>query len=542
MLTRFVRIQLVIFTIASVVGISAMTLYYLQLPTLLGMGKITVTLQLPATGGLYRFSNVTYRGVQIGKVTAVKVTASGARATLTLDSSPKIPADVQADVRSVSAVGEQYVDLQPRTDSGPYLRDGSVISQRDTTIPTAVGPMLDQVSALVESIPKEKFTMLLDESFKGLNGAGFDLGSLADSSAKFAGGLNGAADRARGLVDDSSPLLDGQAQTADATRIWARSLAGVTQQFADHDADMRTILTSGAPALNEISQLLTQLKPTLPVLLANLTTIGQIAVTYNPSLEQFLVLLPPAIAETQASGPTNNPTGQLIGDFAIALNDPPPCTVGFLPPSKWRSPTDTTDTDTPDGLYCKLPQDSPISVRGARNYPCMGHPGKRAPTVAICDSDQPYTPLAMRQHVFGPYPIDPNLLRQGVPPDDRVTFNDHIFAPVEGTPPPPGAPAAPGPQAGLGSLPGPATAPGAAPGPPGDPPAPGATDAPAAGAPPAVAPSGLTSGPGHGRPLAAAAVYNPSTGMYVTADGHLFRQTDLASTSKPKTWQDLLPK
>ena len=85
---------------------------------------MTVKLELPATGGLYRFSNVTYRGVQVGKVTAVGLTANGAEATLSLDTSPKIPADLQAEVRSVSAVGEQYVDLRPRTDSAPYLRDG----------------------------------------------------------------------------------------------------------------------------------------------------------------------------------------------------------------------------------------------------------------------------------------------------------------------------------------------------------------------------------------------------------------------------------
>ena len=48
---------------------------------------------------------------------------------------------------------------------------------------------------------------------------------------------------------------------------------------------------------NEASRLLDQIKPTLPVLLANLTTIGQIGVTYHPSIEQLLVLLPSAIAD-----------------------------------------------------------------------------------------------------------------------------------------------------------------------------------------------------------------------------------------------------
>jgi phospholipid/cholesterol/gamma-HCH transport system substrate-binding protein len=58
--------------------------------------------------------------VEVGKVTDVHATRDGAEATLSLSTSPKIPADLQADVRSVSAVGEQYVDLQPRTSSGPY--------------------------------------------------------------------------------------------------------------------------------------------------------------------------------------------------------------------------------------------------------------------------------------------------------------------------------------------------------------------------------------------------------------------------------------
>ena len=109
------------------------------------------------------------------------------------------------------------------------------------------------------------------------------------------------------------------------------------------------------------------------MLLANLTTLGQVAVTYHASVEQLLVLLPPYIGSVQAVGsPLNNPTGMTLGDFTLTINDPPACTVGFLPPSQWRSPADLSDIDTPDGLYCKLPQDSPIAVRGARNYPCQG--------------------------------------------------------------------------------------------------------------------------------------------------------------------------
>ena len=440
MLTRFVRNQLIIFTIASIVGVAVMLFTYMQVPTLLGLGRINVKLELPAAGGLYKFSNVTYRGVQVGKVTDVKLTENGAEATLTLDTSPKIPADLQADVRSVSAVGEQYVDLRPRTDSGPYLEDGSVIEKENATIPQAVGPMLDQVSSLVDSIPEGRISDLLDESFKAFNGAGPDFQSLVDSASKLASDINGVSDQTRGLIDDSGPLLDSQAETAEQIRTWARSLSGVTAQIAQNDPEVRAILQQGPGFAQEVSSLLDQVKPTLPILLANLTTIGQILVTYNPSLEQLLVIFPGIIAAQQSFGlPKNNPTGLPSGDFALTINDPPPCTVGFLPPSQWRNPGDETVIDTPDGLYCKLPQDSPIAVRGARNYPCMGHPGKRAPTVELCNDPRGYQPLAIRQHTVGPYPLDPNLIAQGVPLDDRVDFNDRIHAPTEGTPLPPGA-------------------------------------------------------------------------------------------------------
>src|SRR3984957_13079167 len=275
MLTRFVRIQLAIFTIAGTLGVIAMVLFYIQAPTLLGIGRMTVTLELPATGGLYRVSNVTYRGVQLGKVTAVGLTPTGAKATLSLSTSPKVPADLIAEVHSVSAVGEQYVDLRPRTDSPPYLQDGSVIAMRDTTIPQAVGPMLDQVSALVNSIPKTKLGQLLDESFQGFNGSGYDLGSLFDSTSQIAGYSNDIADRTRTLTEDTGPLLDSQARTTDSIRTWARSFAGLSDVLANNDSHFRTILQNGPGAADEASRLFDQIKPTLPVLLANLTTIGQ---------------------------------------------------------------------------------------------------------------------------------------------------------------------------------------------------------------------------------------------------------------------------
>ena len=517
MLGRLVRIQLLLFTIASVIGISAMVIGYIQAPTLLGIGRITVTLELPAAGGLYRFSNVTYRGVEIGKVTDVRA-IDGRRvdATLSLATSPRIPANLVAKVRSVSAVGEQYVDLQPPDDAPPFLHDGSVIVLGQTAIPEPVGPMLDRLDALVGTIPKDELGPLLDDSFKAFNGSGYDIGSLLDSSSKVITGLSGVADQNRALVDDSVPLLDSQAATTDSLREWAHGLAGITDQFARHDPQVRTLLETGPGFAQEVSRLLDQIKPTLPVLLANLTSVGQVLVTYNKSIEQLLVLFPPYLAGIQSVAPVNNPTGKPMGDFAVSVADPPSCTIGFLPPTEWRSPADVSEMDTPDGLYCKLPQDSPVDVRGARNYPCVEHPGKRAATVQDCDSDQPFRPLAMRQHVLGPNPLDPNLIAQGVPPDGRTTSGSQLYAPVTGTPLPPGQP------------------------PPLQPavPEPTTVDSPPV---PDAAPSAFVGNGSRPAPAVAIEQYNPKTGAYLAPDGNLYHQANLATSKAPVSWTDLMP-
>jgi phospholipid/cholesterol/gamma-HCH transport system substrate-binding protein len=90
--------------------------------------------------------------------------------------------------------------------------------------------------------------------------------------------------------------------------------------------------------------------------------------------------------------------------------------------------------DRPAGdIYCRVPQDSPLNVRGVRNTPCVTRPGKRAPTVKMCESDQNYVPLNDGFNWKG----DPNatLSGQGVPqfPENTPRLPATAAAP---TPPP----------------------------------------------------------------------------------------------------------
>ena len=141
MLSRVIRLQLIVFAVLTVMALVALGWYYLRIPSQLGVGQYRLVAELPASGGLYRTSNVTYRGIQIGKVTKVEPTKHGARATLSIDSRYKIPIDASANVHSVSAIGEQYLDLVSTGNPGKFLAPGQTITKG--TVPSEIGPALD---------------------------------------------------------------------------------------------------------------------------------------------------------------------------------------------------------------------------------------------------------------------------------------------------------------------------------------------------------------------------------------------------------------
>jgi phospholipid/cholesterol/gamma-HCH transport system substrate-binding protein len=479
-LTRSILIQLGIFIAIAVVAIGIMAFGYMNLPNMLfGAGHYRVTLQLPQTGGLYARGNVTYRGVQVGRVESVDLTNNGVAATLSLTSDVKIPADLDAQVHSQSAVGEQFVELIPRNGDGPALKDGSVIPLDRASVPTNVNTLLEATNRGLDAIPRDNLKTAVDESYLAVGGLGPDLSRLVKGSTALAIDARSNLDPLTALIDQSKPILDTQTDTGGSIRAWASNLATVTGELQANDEAVRGVLAKGPGAADEVRALFQRLQPTLPIVLANLVTVGEVALTYQPSLEQLLVLLPQGTATTQATGTANRNSKQdLKGaylNFNLNLNLPPPCTTGFLPANEQRPASFEDYPDRPAGdVYCRVPQDSPFNVRGARNLPCETVPGKRAPTVKLCESNESYIPLNDGFNWKG----DPNATLSG---QDIPQL------------------------------------------PPGSPPAQFVP-------PPAAAP-----------PPIAAAEYDPATGTYVGPDGHVYTQGNLARNAKEEqTWQTML--
>ncbi|HZC51077.1 MAG TPA: virulence factor Mce family protein, partial [Mycobacterium sp.] len=442
MIDKLTRVQLWIFAVITAITLTIMAIFYLRLPATFGIGTYGVSADFVAGGGLYKNANVTYRGVEVGRVESVGLNPNGVTADMRLNSGTPIPSNVTATVKSVSAVGEQYIDLVPPTSpSSAKLRNGSRIERQNTRIGQDVADLLKRAEALVNSLGDTRLRELLHETFIAANGSGPELARLIESARLLVDEANVNYPQVSQLIDQAGPFLQAQIRAGADIKSLSDGLARFTSDVRQADPQLRSTLANAPSAADEASTAFSGIRPSFPALAASLANLGRVGVIYHKSIEQLLVVLPALFAAiTTAAGGAPQDEGAKL-DFKLDLNDPPPCAVGFLPPPLMRTPADETVRELPKDMYCKVAQNDPSTVRGARNYPCQEFPGKRAPTIQLCRDPKGYVPVG-RNPWRGP-PVPPMLpYPKWLPPP----------APPEGINPPP---AGPGPEKPWGPPPGP---------------------------------------------------------------------------------------
>jgi len=448
---RLTRIQLAIFAVITVITLTVMAIFYLRLPATFGIGTYGVSADFVAGGGLYKNANVTYRGVAVGRVESVGLSPNGVVAQMRLNSETAIPSNVTATVKSVSAVGEQYIDLvPPKSPASSKLSNGSRIERQNTRIGQDVADLLKRSETLVNSLGDTRLRELLHETFIAANGSGPELARLFESARLLVDEANANYPQVSQLIDQAGPFLQAQIRAGGDIKSLSDGLARFTSEVRQADPQLRDTLATAPGATDEASTAFSGIRPSFPALAASLANLGRVGVIYNKSIEQLLVVLPALFAAiTTAAGGAPQDEGAKL-DFKLDLNDPPPCAVGFLPAPLMRTPADETVRELPKDMYCKTAQNDPSTVRGARNYPCQEFPGKRAPTIQLCRDPKGYVPIGRNPWRGPPVPYDtPVTNGLNTLPPNKFPYIPPDADPDPGTPmvgpPPPGVVPGPGP-------------------------------------------------------------------------------------------------
>lgn len=365
-----IRVKLIAFVVIAVVSVVYVGGRYAGLDRLIGARGYVVTAQLSDSGGIFVNAEVAYRGVTVGRVASMTLTEHGVDVGLDIDSgAPPIPADAHAQVANRSAVGEQFVDLLPATDSGPYLADGSVITVDKTSLPPSPDTVLTHLDDLVASVHPESLKTVVDETYTAFAGAGPELQQLLDSTGSLTAVAAQYVPQTQGLLANSRIVLDTQQRQAANITDFASGLRTIAGQLKTSDPDLRRVITE-APALGrQISDVLAASGTDLGVLIANLLTTAQITSARTDSVEELLVAYP----IISAFSPSTSPDG--TGHLGVVFNffDPASCTKGYEG-TKQRPANDLTEAPVNVNAYCAEPPGSPTGVRGAQNAPFAGKP------------------------------------------------------------------------------------------------------------------------------------------------------------------------
>ena len=370
MLTRAIKLKLAAFAVIGVLVLAFAGFHYANVGRYLGLrGYYVVRLELADGGGLYPGANVTYRGLSIGRVGAMRLTSTGIEVDLDIsDSAPPIPGRLQAAVADLSAVGEQYLDLRPVTSAGPYLVDGSVIPQRDTELPLPVTSLLTSVNALATSLPLGSLRALTNELATGFAGQGANIQALVDGNSSLARAAKATLPQTITLLKDGRTVLATQIAESGALDSFGKSALLLARQLDKSNGSLRTLIIQAPQAAAQVANLLADSNPSLGVLIANLLTTSDVTLSRGKALEELLSALP---ADVAIGSTVINGKGARFG-VALTFFSPLPCTAGYGG-TVFRNGLDTSagpPLNTSAG--CAEPASSGVDVRGSAHAPSNG--------------------------------------------------------------------------------------------------------------------------------------------------------------------------
>ena len=371
-MSKTLRTQLIAFCVIAALGVVYVGGNYVRLPSLLGIGQYKVYLDLPDTGGVFTNAAVSYRGTPVGRVGELTLTNDGVRIELDLDSSaPEVPVGTEAVVANRSAIGEQYVDLRPKTFSEPYLEDGDVISAGSEALPVRVEDLLSSVDELSRSVPLDDVETVVDELGKAVEGRGPQLQRLSDSLIRISDEGVRTMPQLQALIRDGATVLETQSDQSGEIISFSRDLRTVAEALRDSDSDLERLITTAPEFADETRYLVENSGESISRTVSNLSTTMKTVDPLAPSFVTLLQLLPALSGGALTVAPGD---GTIHFGLVMEVGNPTTCTQGYegtyeiIKQMQAQDPGfDPQEQNFPPNYdaSCTVPFGSPTAVRGA---------------------------------------------------------------------------------------------------------------------------------------------------------------------------------
>jgi len=258
------------------------------LHTPVGRESSEITVDMPRTGGLFVGSAASYRGLVVGKVTDLVLTDDGVRATVRLEPDAKVPSDSAVRVRSLSPIGEQFLDFRPRSGEGPYLRQGDTVTAEAVDLPRTVADLSISMDKLIGQIDVDQVHTVLSELGTGLSGAEDDLQRLVRDGLLVVETVDDNIGVVDDLLHDSRTLLRIGADHRGSIVRATRSYADFVRWLRRYQPELYRTLDRAPGQIESLRSLLADLTDVLPGYLEAQGSLAEILRARDPHLRALL--------------------------------------------------------------------------------------------------------------------------------------------------------------------------------------------------------------------------------------------------------------
>lgn len=338
----------------------------------------TVTVALDRSGGLQPGNDVTLRGFRIGKVNSITVAGQGASiaAEAQIDTRYKIPVATEVVVHALSAAGEQYIDFQPSTDKGPFLKDGSVIQfdPQKVQTPTPVSEVLVNASGFFDQIDPDRFSTILGDLDTALSGGPNQLRDMIDALSLVTAGLDNLLPQTTNLLKNLQVIASTTSNAQPDLSTLTHNSSTLFTQFNNANDELRKVLDQAPAQMQSLGATLDKTSDPITGLANNFVAITRAAQLRLPALR---ALFPSLVVGSSAMGvPAHD------GEFYTILDiwPRPFCQYPHTP----VAPYVVTDGTVPKWNYCTNPPPDQ-QIRGSANAPRPDVPNNGAQMPAGAD-------------------------------------------------------------------------------------------------------------------------------------------------------------
>lgn len=242
-----------------------------------------ITIALPDSGGLLANQDVSVRGVPVGRIESLRVTPNGVDAVANISSTVQIPVASTVRVSGLSAAGEQYIDFEPPSNTGPFLSGGSVVARDRATTPIPISQLLADADGMLAQTDPRKLDLIKSELSLSEDGPR-KLTDIVDGGTFLLSTLDSVLPQTVSLLKTSRVVLtmlsdvnNGLAATSDNLD---KVLKGVNPMIGGY----RQLVDQAPAMLSSVDGLFDDNSDTMVGLLGNLVTTAQLLYVRTPAL------------------------------------------------------------------------------------------------------------------------------------------------------------------------------------------------------------------------------------------------------------------